>query len=282
MPRQRATRFHHTCLRTALAFVVVTTLVTAGALPIQAHESKFNALAEVDFVQKLNEQVPLDLRFQDETGKWIQLRDYFEDKPVILSFAYYECPTLCPLALDGLVVSLRQLTFALGEQFDVITVSINPSETPEMAAAKKANYSQRYGRPGADDGWYFLTGEHESIDQLTEAVGFRYTYDSESAQFAHAAGIVVLTPQGKVARYYFGIQYPTRDLQLGLVEASSNKVGSLVDQLLLRCYRYDPTTGKYTLAVMTLVRLVGLATILGLAFFLFRMFRRERHLTNPA
>lgn len=263
------------CLYIA-TFALAGLLAVAGAGPVQAHEATPEALDEVDFAQKLNEQVPLDLVFQDETGKSIQLGDYLGERSVILLFAYYECPNLCPLVLDGLVTSLRELQFDIGDEFEIMTVSLDPSETPEMAAEKKAALIQSYGRPGAAEGWHFLTGEHAAIDQLAQTVGFQYAYDAETAQYAHAAGIVLLTPQGKISRYFYGIEYSPRDLRLGLVEASANQIGSPVDQLLLRCYRYDPTTGQYTLVIMNIVRLAGLATVLGLGSFLFVMFRRER------
>jgi protein SCO1/2 len=225
----------------------------------------------------LNEQVPLDLTFRDETGKNVQLRDYFGEKPVILSLVYYECPMLCSLVLNGLLRSLRALAFTAGEEFNVVTVSFNPVETPPLAAAKKEAYLQNYGRPGATAGWHFLTGEEEAIQQLTRAVGFRYVYDPASKQYAHASGIIVLTPQGKIARYFYGIEYAPRDLRLGLVEASANKIGSPIDQVLLFCFHYDPAGGKYSLIIMNVIRLAGLATVLALGAFMFVLFRRDQH-----
>ena len=261
------------CIAVLVALVATTVITTAA--PVQAHEITPDALEEVDFAQLLNKQVPLDLMFRDETGRLIRLGDFFGKKPVILLFAYYECPNLCPLVLDGLLASLKQLTFHIGDEFGIVTVSLDPNETPQIAAEKKAGMIQRYGRPNAAAGWHFLTGEHEPIDRLAQTVGFQYAYDAESEQYAHAAGIVILTPQGKISRYFYGIEYSAQDLRLGLIEASANQIGSPVDQLLLRCYRYDPKTGKYTLAIMTLIRLAGLATVLGISSFLFVMFRRE-------
>ena len=276
----RRLHFPALCLCIAVIVALVGTLTITMVVPVQAHEFTPDALDKVDFAQQLNKQVPLDLVFRDETGKPIQLGDFFGKKPVILLFVYYECPNLCPLVLNGLVASLKQLTFEIGDKFDVVTVSLDPSETPLIAAGKKADVIQRYRRPGAAAGWHFLTGEHEPIDRLAQTVGFQYAYDAESEQYAHAAGIVIHTPQGKISRYFYGIEYSPQDLRLGLIEASANQIGSPVDQLLLRCYRYDPKTGKYTLAIMSLLRLAGLATMLGMGSFVFVMFRRERHLAN--
>jgi protein SCO1/2 len=233
-------------------------------------------LSEVAFEQKLNEQVLLDLVFRDETGKSVQLGDYFGQKPVILTLNYYNCPMLCPLVLEELITSLAKVPFTMGDQFNVVTVSIDPRETPELAAATKKKYIQRYDRPGVEEGWHFLTGEEISIQRLAQAVGFRYAYDAQSDQYAHPAGIIVLTPEGKISRYFYGLDYSPTDLRLGLVEASANKIGSLVDQVLLRCYHYDPVSGRYTLVVMNILRLAGLATVLILGAFTFMMFRHER------
>lgn len=244
--------------------------------PTYAQDPAHDPLSEVAFEQKLNEQVPLSLVFQDETGKSVQLGDYFGQKPVILTLNYYNCPMLCPLVLEELANSLAKIPFTMGDQFNVVTVSIDPRETPKLAAATKEKYIRRYGRPGAEAGWHFLIGEEAAIQQLAQAVGFRYAYDAQSDQYAHPAGIMILTPQGKISRYFYGIEYAPMDLRLGLVEASANKIGSLVDQVLLRCYHYDPTTGKYTLIVMNVLRLAGLGTVLILGTFVFVMFRRER------
>jgi protein SCO1/2 len=253
--------------------------ILASGLPAEAHHAEGHQppglLAEVRFDQRLDAQVPPDLLFRDETGTPVRLGDYFGHKPLILTLNYFDCPMLCPLALEGLVRSLRPLSFSIGEQFDVLTVSFEPRETPELAAAAKAKYQQDYARPGAEAGWHFLTGTEESIRRLTEIVGFKAVYDTEKQQYAHAAGIMVLTPQGRVARYLFGVDVPTRDLRLALVEAAAGKIGSPVDRLLLFCYQYDPATGKYTMAVMRTLRFAGLATLLGLGGFLVVMFCRE-------
>jgi protein SCO1/2 len=253
-------------------------LVLSNVTPVQADGSGPDEMLDAaSFDQRLNEQIPLDLVFNDETGRPVQLADSFGTKPVILVLAYYQCPKLCPLVLGGLVKSLGALPFDVGNQFNVLTVSINPRETPAIAATKKATYLQQYGRPGADEGWHFLTGDEASIQRLAQAVGFRYAYDAEQDQYAHPAGIIVLTPQGKVSRYFYGIEYSPRDLRLSLVEASANKIGSLVDQVLLRCYDYDPVTGAYTLTVMNVLRLAALATTMVLGTFMAVMLYRERH-----
>lgn len=233
------------------------------------------ALREVKIEQRLNEQVPLDLQFKDETGRTVQLREYFNSsRPVILSLVFYKCPMLCNQILTGLLASLRAQSFNVGREFEVLTVSFDPRETPEMAAEKKQDYVGRYNRPGAEKGWHFLTGDEESIRRLTEAVGFHYNYDEKTNQFAHASGIMVLTPEGKLSRYFYGIEYFPKDLRLGLVEASDNKIGSMVDQLLLYCYHYDPATGRYGPIVMNIMRLGGLVTLVGIGALILILKRR--------
>lgn len=244
--------------------------------PLPAAGKRPEALRNVGFDQKLNDQIPLHLRFRDENGMEVKLERYFATRPVILMFMYYECPNLCPLVLDGLIRSLKPLSFTVGNEFDVVIVSIDPSEEPQLAAAKKREYLPRYDRPGAESGWHFLTGEQASIKSLTQAVGFRYAYDAKTDQYAHASGILILTPQGRISRYFYGIEHSPRDLRLSLVEASANKIGSLVDQLLLFCYHYDPATGKYSLVVMNVLRLAGLGTVLGLGGLIVVLLRRER------
>jgi protein SCO1/2 len=249
------------------------------AVPARAHHTAQHApavLQDIGFDQRLNAQVPLDLFFRDESGKPVQLDSYFGEKPVVLTLVYYECPQLCSLVLNGVVRTLRALSFDVGNQFTVITVSFDAGETPTLAATKKEAYLQRYGRPGARGGWHFLTGDESSIAQLAQAVGFRFAYDAEKDQYAHATGIVVLTPQGKIARYFYGLEYSARDLRLGLVEASANQIGSPVDQVLLYCYRYDPTTGKYGLIIMNSLRLAGAATVLVLVSFILMSMRWDR------
>ena len=254
-------------------------LTTIGAAPAWAHHEEQHrppgVLATVAFEQQLNEQVPLHLALHDEAGNAVQLGDYLGQKPVILTLNYYECPMLCPLVLEGLLHSLRVLSFTIGEQFDIVTVSINPGETAALAAATKARYVRDYGRLGAAAGWHFLTGDEASIQRLTQAVGFRYAYDAAKAQYAHAAGIMVLTPQGRISRYFYGVEFSPRDLRLALIEAAANTIGSPVDQLLLFCYHYDPATGRYTLVARRALQLAGLAMVLSLAGFMVVMFRRD-------
>lgn len=235
-----------------------------------------DVLHQVGIDQRLHEQVPLDLKFRDESGREVHLSDYFDGKPVVLVLAYFRCPMLCTQVLNGLTNTLRAVPFEMGKQYRVLTVSFDPREEPDLAAAKKASYVGSYGRPGADDGWHFLTGDQSNIERLTKAVGFRYVYDPALDQFAHASGIMVLTPQGKIARYFFGIEYPPRDLRLALVEASTGKIGSPVDQLLLLCYHYDETTGRYTASIMNFVRLAGIATLLLIGGLIGGAWYRER------
>jgi protein SCO1 len=234
------------------------------------------ALREVKIEQQLNDQLPLELKFKDETGRTVQIGEYFnKSKPVILSLVFYRCPMLCNQILSGLMAGLRSQTFEAGKEFDVLTVSFDPRETPEMALEKKQEYVQRYNRPGAEKGWHFLTGDAENIRRLTEAVGFHYNYDEKTNQFAHASGIMLLTPEGKLSRYFYGIEYNARDLRFGLIEASNNRIGSTVDQLLLFCYHYDPATGRYGPAVMNIMRLGGVITVLGIGALLLMLRRRN-------
>jgi protein SCO1 len=233
-------------------------------------------LSKVGLDQNLDARLPLDLAFRDESGRAVRLGDYFGARPVILTLVYYRCPMLCGLELNGLARSLKPLSLDVGKDFDVVTVSIDPEEDPGLAAAKKANYMKRYGRAGAERGWHFLTGDREPIARLARAVGFRYTYNPQSRQFAHAAGLVILTPTGRIARYFYGIDFPAKDLQFGLIDASAGKVGSPIARLLLLCYHYDPATGKYSLAIVALLRVLGTATALALGAYIVAMLRRDR------
>ncbi len=233
-------------------------------------------LRDVGIDQKLDQQIPLDLSFHDEKGQLTPLARYFGERPVILALVYYECPMLCTQVLNGLMHSMKNLSFDLGKQYEVVTVSINPRERPVLAAAKKSLYTGLYARPGTEGGWHFLTSDEESVRQLAGAVGFRYALDSESGQYAHPSAILLLTPQGKISRYFYGIEYSPRDLRLGLVEASANRIGSPVDQILLFCYHYEPVTGKYGLVISRIVQAAGLATLLTLGAFMLAMFRRDR------
>ncbi len=233
-------------------------------------------LENVGIEQRLDAQVPPDLTFHDETGKNVKLGDYFGRKPIILNLVYFNCTMLCGQELAGLASAMRLIKFDVGNQFDVITVSFDPRETPEMAAAKKQDYVGRYGRPNAASGWHFLTGSPESIDALTNAVGFQYHYDEKTNQYAHATAIMVLTPQGRISRYFYGVDFPPKDLRLGLVEASQARIGNPVDAVLLFCYHYDPQTGKYGAMVANILRLAAAATILLLGGLLFILWRLDR------
>ncbi len=233
-------------------------------------------LQNVGIEQHLDAQLPPDLTFRDETGKTVRLGDYFSRKPLILNLVYYNCTMLCGEALAGLASAMRLVKFDVGNQFDVITVSFDPRETPEMAAAKKKDYVGRYGRANAAAGWHFLTGPPDSINALTKAVGFQYQYDAKTNQYAHATAIIVLTPQGRISRYFYGVDFPPKDLRMGLVEASQNKIGNAVDAVLLYCYHYDPETGKYGAMVANILRLAAAATILLLGSLIFILWRLDR------
>lgn len=235
------------------------------------------ALRDVKIEQKLNQQLPLDLTFRDETGQSVKLGQYFGQRPVVLSLVYYECPMLCTQVLNGMLESVRVLPFQLGKEYDVVTISFDPRETPELAQSKKkiyVGYLPERMQANANAGWHFLTGDAESIRQITDAVGFRYHYDESTKQFAHASGIMIATPQGKLSRYYYGISYSARDMRLGLIESSENKIGTAADELLLYCYHYDPTKGKYGAAVMNIVRAGGIATLLVIVGMFFVLRRR--------
>jgi len=237
-------------------------------------------LREVSIAQRLNEPIPPDIIFRDEDGKAVHLGDYFGKKPIVLSLVYFDCPALCTEVLNGELRTMKAISLDLGKDFDAITVSFEPKDMPALAKAKRDVYAGQYGRPGAARNWHFLTGEQASIDALTQAAGFHYVYDSASRQYAHAAAILVLTPHGRIARYFYGVTYPARDFRLGLVEASEGKIGTPTDHALLYCYQYDPMTGKYGLIVMNVVRAAGLLTMLVLGIFMFVMFRRERNHPN--
>jgi protein SCO1/2 len=236
-------------------------------------------LREVGYDQRLGEQVPLALAFRDEAGRPVKLVDYFDRRPVLLVLAYYHCPMLCDLVLQGVETSLKPLSLVPGKDFDVVVASIDAKETPELAAAKKREILARYGRPETAAGWHFLTGPQPSIERLTRAAGFRYVYDPQRNQFAHAAGIVILTPGGRVARYLFGVEYPSRDVRLALIESAGGRIGGLVDQVLLYCFHYDPVIGRYSAATLNLVRLAAIATVAGLVLLIVLLRRREPALT---
>ena len=233
-------------------------------------------LTNVGIEQRLDSQVPPDLAFTDDTGRQVKLGDYFGKKPLILNLVYYNCPMLCGEALVGLSASMKLVKFEVGNEFEVLTLSFNPQETPQLAAAKKAEYLKRYGRPNAAAGWHFLTGPADSINALTKAVGFQYQYDAAKNQYAHATAIMVLTPQGRISRYFYGVEFPPKDLRMGLVEASQGKIGNAVDQVLLYCYHYDPATGKYGAIVSNMLKVGGALTILFVGALILILLRLER------
>jgi len=232
-------------------------------------------LLAVGIDQHLNEMLPLDLTFTDESGKEVRLGDYFGTMPVVLALVYYQCPMLCNELLNGLVSSLGVLPFDVGREFSVVVVSFNPEEEPSLARDVKSAYLKRYGHRGDPSSWHFLTGSAPSINGLTQAVGFRYGYDAPTKQFAHASGIMLVTPQGKLSRYFYGIEFAPRDLRLGLVEASANKVGTLTDQVLLFCFHYDPAQGKYGLLIMNVIRICGIVFVLAVGTLIVLMVRRD-------
>ena len=237
-------------------------------------------LENVGIEQRLDAQVPSDLTFRDETGSAVKLGDYFGRKPLILNLVYYNCTMLCGEALAGLSSAMRLVKFDVGNEFEVITVSFDPRETPEMAVAKKKDYVRRYGRASAATGWHFLTGQAESVNALTKSVGFQYQYDEKTNQFAHATAIMVLTPQGRISRYFYGVDFPPKDLRMGLVEASQGKIGNAVDAVLLYCYHYNPESGKYGAMVGNILRLAAAVTILLLGSLLFILWRLDRSVTR--
>jgi protein SCO1 len=233
-------------------------------------------LSKVGITQNLGAQIPPDLVFRDETGKSVRIGEFFGKKPIVLSLVYFDCPALCTEVLNGELRTMKAISLDLGKDFEAVTVSFEPKDTPALAKAKRDVYAGQYGRPESADHWHFLTGEQQSIDALTNAAGFHYDYDPSIRQYAHAAAILVLTPDGRIDRYFYGVIYPARDVRLGLVEASEGKIGTLTDHALLYCYQYDPMTGKYGVVVMNVLRAAGGLTVLILGIFMTLMFLRER------
>jgi len=257
---------------TALAGAQAAPRGDLGATPNQ----KPAIFDQVGIEQHLNQQIPLDLSFVDENGQPVQLRQYFGQKPVIITMVYYTCPMLCTQVLNGLSGSLNGIAkFNAGRDFNVVSVSFDPADTTQAALKEKKKFDQRYHRAGSEQGWHFLTGKKEQIDALAAALGFRYAWDPAIQQYAHASAIMLLTPDGHVAQYYYGIEYPPRDLQLGIVEASHGRVGSVVDQVMLYCYHYDPRQGRYGAVVLNILRISALATVLVLGGFMLVMIRRD-------
>jgi protein SCO1 len=258
----------------ALAATAFAQNMSTGGIMAPPASVKPAGLENVGINQRLEQQIPLDLTFRDETGKTVELGDYIGKKPVILSFVYYSCPMLCPELLIGLESSLKVLKFDVGKEFDVVTVSFDPNDTPQLAAAKKADILKRYHRPGAENGWHFLTGQAQSITALAQAAGFQYQFDKRTGQFAHATAIMVLTSGGKISQYYYGVDFPPKDLRLSLMQASDNKIGTLADAVLLYCFHYDPATGKYSVIIGRVIQVGGGLTIVLLGGMLLLLFKR--------
>lgn len=261
-------------------------LLAAGAVGAQAVPSATGPAAQnrpavlqnVGFEPQLNAHLPLDLAFRDETGRDVQLRQYFTQKPVLLALVYYGCPMLCNQTEQGVVGALRMLSFNPGRDYEVVFVSFDPRESPDMAAQKKESAMTHFRRPETAGGWHFLTGSKESIDALTKSANFRYSFDEKSNLFAHAAGIMLLTPDGRISRYFYGVEYPARDVRLGLVDASAGKIGRPIDRALLFCYQYDPTTARYSASILKIIRLAGVLTILALVAGMLIFRRRDRQI----
>jgi protein SCO1/2 len=257
----------------AAALAVLWLLAIAG--PVRAHSLSAKELEGVGFEPHPGARVPAELTFRDETGRPVRLGDALGGRPVVLTLNYFTCPNLCPLTVQDLASALGDVPFALGDQYEVLTVSIDPTDTPDLAREKKRQYLRPYPNPGIEEGWHFLTGDEASIARLTDAVGFRYVYDADQHEYAHPSGLVVLTPDGTISRYLYGLDFPPNDLRLALVEASQGRIAGAVDRLLLLCYHYDPETGRYSSLVLTAVRAGGVATVAGLGLLLGVLWRRD-------
>jgi protein SCO1 len=265
------------------ALAVLGVAAHAQSIPYDVGQSSSGlptALQNVGFEPQLNAQIPLDISFRDEAGRSVHLRDYFGARPVVLALVYYGCPMLCDQVEQGVVGSLKMLSFRAARDFDVVFVSFDARETPELAAKKKEGVLGHYGHPETSPGWHFLTGPQESISAVTKAANFRYTFERKANIFAHASGIMVLTPDGRISRYFYGVEYPSRDVRLGLVDASAGKIGKPIDHLLLFCFQYDPETARYSAAVLKIVRLGGLLTIFGIVTAILIFHRRDQRGTS--
>lgn len=265
-----------------LAWVGLGLLIPAlAASPAAAEDGGLKpggALANVKFDQNLDAQVPLNLRFRDGSGRDVVLAEYFGRRPVILVLGYKNCPLLCSQVLGELTRSLKPLSIAVGQDFDIVQVSINPKETPAEVDGQRRVYLKRYNRPGAETGWHALVGDEKTIEELSKAIGFRFQYSATTGKYAHASGFVVLTPTGKISRYFYGVEYPARDLQAAIALAGQSKIDSPIQRVILYCYDFDPTTGHYTFAIMSVIRVFGVATALALGIFLVAMVRRDRRM----
>jgi protein SCO1/2 len=283
MNRTGPTRTPATLLLAALAFAAAPSL-EAQAVPSDTGMPSATMpapLQGVDFRPELNAQVPLDLPFRDETGRAVKLGDYFGQKPVVLAFVYFSCPMLCDQVQQGVVGSLRMLSFNPGRDYDVVFISFDARDTAEKAAQKKATDLSHFRRPETASGWHFLTGSQQSIDAATKAANFRYRYDAKNDYFAHASGVLMLTPAGRISRYFYGVEYPGRDVRLGLVDASAGKIGSPVDHVLLFCYHYDPSTATYSASILKILRFAAALTVLAIIAGILIFRRRERHSSRP-
>jgi protein SCO1/2 len=260
------------CLGVAMAMLLA---LACGARAAEPTQQQIAARAGLE--QKPGGQVPLHARFKDEHGATVELSTFFGKRPVLFALVYYECPNLCTLVLNGILDAAQNLKFDAGRDYEVVVVSFDPLELPALAAAKKQVYLERYGRPGTADGWHFLVGDKNAIAQVCDSVGFRFAYDPPTRQFAHPSTMVVLTPDGKISRYFPGIEYPPRDVRLALMEASQEKVGSIADRLFLLCFHYNPQTGRYGLLIGRLMQISGVGTAALLACYILASVRRERH-----
>jgi protein SCO1 len=269
------------CLRSisgVLALLLSASAASAQAVPDNTGPTAQNmpaVLRNVGFEPQLSAHLPLDLAFRDETGRNVQLRDYFIEKPVLLALVYYGCPMLCDQLEQGVVGALRMLSFNPGRDYEVVFVSFDPRETPDMAAQKKETAMTHFRRPETSSGWHFLTGSKESIEALTKGANFRYSFDEKSGLFAHASGIMLLTPDGRISRYFYGVEFPARDVRLGLVDSSAGKIGTPIDRALLFCYHYDPSSARYSASILKIIRLGGVLTILGLVAGILIFRRRD-------
>lgn len=262
--------------RAGWQWIILLTSLMSCAFSSLAQSLSDEALAQIRFDQKQNTQISLTLPFRDEEGREVRLAQYFGHRPVVLVLGYYECPMLCTLVLNGMVASAADMKWSIGREFDIVDISINPVETPQLAAAKKRTYLKRYGRSGAAAGWHFLTANDAVIRQISDEVGFRYAYDPASKQFAHPSGLVILTPEGKVSTYLFGVAYPSSDFYAALRDASGGKTQSPIRQLILLCFHYNPITGKYSGTIMLILRLLSIATIAGFLSLSVALVRRGR------
>jgi protein SCO1/2 len=274
------------CLRSISGIAALLLLSAAGnaqTIPDNvgpAAKSLPPVLQNVGFEPQLNAQLPLDLAFRDEAGRSVQLRDYFRQKPVVLALVYYGCPMLCNQVEQGVVGTLRMLSFNPGRDYEVVFVSFDPRESPDMAAQKKESAMSHFRRPETALGWHFLTGSKESIDALTKSANFRYSFDEKTNLFAHASGIMLLTPDGRISRYFYGVEYPSRDVRLGLVDASAGKIGTPIDRALLFCYQYDPASARYSASILAIIRLGGILTVLCLVVGILIFRRRDSNATR--